>query len=301
MDSEPSRNTGRIAATMPNATGPRPATEAPCISSSTGPLSHAGRRYPDAVAAHPYLDHPAPLAIAHRGGTEVAPENTVAAFRAAQELGFRYLETDVHLTSDGVLVAFHDDELDRVTDGRGVLNQLPWSEVRSARIGGVEPIPTLDELLEEFPDARFNIDPKSDHVVVALVAALRRHGAVQRVCIGAFSDARLRRIRSLAGPDLCTAAGPREIAALASGSRLGRGDARPGGYQCLQVPVRHLKVEIVTPAFVAAAHAADRQVHVWTIDDPAEMHRLLDMGVDGILTDLPSVLRQVLTDRGVWE
>jgi glycerophosphoryl diester phosphodiesterase len=149
------------------------------------------------VPLHPYLDHPRPLAIAHRGGTESAPENTVAAFRAATELGFAYLETDVHLTSDGVLVAFHDDELDRVTDGTGVLAGLPWSEVRQARIGGTEPIPTLDELLEEFPAARFNIDPKSDHVVVALVAALRRRDAVQRVCIGAFSDDRLRRLRSL--------------------------------------------------------------------------------------------------------
>ncbi len=253
------------------------------------------------MPAHPYLDHHRPLAIAHRGGTESAPENTVAAFRAATELGFGYLETDVHLTSDGVLVAFHDDELDRVTDSSGVLADLPWSEVSAARIGGTEPIPTLDELLEEFPDARFNIDPKSDHVVVALVAALRRHDAVQRVCIGAFSDGRLRRLRSLLGPDLCTAAGPREIAALVGAAKVGRAERQAvPGYRCLQVPVRHLKVEIITPALIGAAHALGRQVHVWTIDDPAEMHRLLDLGVDGILTDRPSVLRAVLQERGSW-
>lgn len=258
------------------------------------------RRYPDAVTRHPFLDHHGPLAVAHRGGTEVAPENTLAAFRAATDEGFRYLETDVHLTSDGVLVAFHDDELDRVTDGSGVLAQLPWAEVRQARIGGTEPIPTLDELLEEFPDARFNIDPKSDHVVVALVRALRRHDAVDRVCIGAFSDARLRRLRSLLGPDLCTSAGPKEIAGLVAASRTGAGAAGRAGYRCVQVPVRHRRVEIVTPAFVATAHAAGCPVHVWTIDEPDEMHRLLDLGVDGIMTDRPSVLKQVLSQRGAW-
>ncbi len=278
---------------------------------------------------HPFLDHRVPLAIAHRGGTESAPENTVAAFRAASDLGFRYLETDVHLTADGVLVAFHDDALDRVTDGSGVLADLPWSEVRAARIAGTEPIPTLDELLEEFPDARFNIDPKSDHVVVPLVAALRRHGAVDRVCIGAFSDERLGRLRALVGPELCTAAGPREIAALVGSSKLGSatrsssklrsakgGAATSGvstvgrgeqpdrgtrrGFRCIQVPVRHLKVEIVTPQMVGSAHAAGLQVHVWTIDEPQEMHRLLDLGVDGIMTDHPSVLRRVLEERGSW-
>ncbi len=252
------------------------------------------------MTRHPFLDHHGPLAVAHRGGTEVAPENTLAAFRAATDEGFRYLETDVHLTSDGVLVAFHDDELDRVTDGSGVLAQLPWAEVRQARIGGTEPIPTLDELLEEFPDARFNIDPKSDHVVVALVRALRRHDAVDRVCIGAFSDARLRRLRSLLGPDLCTSAGPKEIAGLVAASRTGAGAAGRAGYRCVQVPVRHRRVEIVTPAFVATAHAAGCPVHVWTIDEPDEMHRLLDLGVDGIMTDRPSVLKQVLSQRGAW-
>ena len=158
------------------------------------------------MGAHPYLDHHRPLAIAHRGGTESAPENSLAAFGAATGLGFGYLETDVHLTLDGVLVAFHDDALDRVTDAHGAIADLPFAEVADARIGGTEPIPTLDELLETFPATRFNIDPKSDHTVVALVAALRRHGALDRVCLGAFSDERLQRLRSLAGPQLRTAA-----------------------------------------------------------------------------------------------
>ena len=256
------------------------------------------------VPAHPYLDHPRPLAIAHRGGTESGPENSVAAFRAASELGYRYLETDVHLTSDGVLVAFHDDALDRVTDATGLIAQLPASEVARARIGGTEPIPTLDELLEAFPETRFNIDPKSDHAVVALVATLRRHRALDRVCLGAFSDERLRRLRALAGPELCTAAGPREITSVVASVRAGRAGAaltrRRTPFSCLQVPVRHRGVEIVTAPLVRAAHRRGLQVHVWTIDEPAEMHRLLDLGVDGIMTDRPSVLRSVLEERGSW-
>ena len=255
------------------------------------------------MPTHPYLDHPAPLAIAHRGGTESAPENTVAAFRAATEVGFRHLETDVHLTADGVLVAFHDDELDRVTDGEGRLATLTWAEVGQARIGGTEPIPTLDELLETFPDTNFNIDPKSDDAVLALVATLRRHDALARVCVGAFSDDRLRRLRTLVGPDLCTAAGPLEMTGLIGSARIGRtvtGRGTTTPYRCVQVPVRHRKVEIVTPQLISAAHDRGLHVHVWTIDEPAEMHRLLDMGVDGIMTDRPSVLRGVLERRGEW-
>lgn len=261
---------------------------------------------PGRSAAHPFLTGPRPLAFAHRGGTEAAPENTLRAFRAAVELGYRYLETDVHLTADGVLVAFHDDRLDRVTDRTGRIEDLTLAEVRAARIGGSDPVPTFDELLEEFPEVRFNIDPKADASVVALAHALRRHGALRRVCLGAFSDDRLARLRSLLGPDLCTSAGPGEIARLVAASRVPgvrrrRRRRRDAPYRCVQVPVRHRNVEVVTDAFIDAVHARGCQVHVWTIDDPAEMHRLLDLGVDGLMTDRPSVLRDVLIARGDWD
>ena len=247
-----------------------------------------------------FLDHPLPIAFAHRGGSEEAPENSVAAFAAALRQGFTHLETDVHLTSDGTLVAFHDERLDRVTDGTGAIADLPWSEVSRARIGGSEPIPTMDELFETFPDAFFNIDAKADQAVVALASAVRRHRAEDRVCIGAFSDDRLQRIRSLFAGAICTTAGPRETAALVAAARVGaRRSGRACAYDCLQVPVRHKGVEIVNRRFVDAAHARDVQVHVWTIDDPAEMHRLLDLGVDGIMTDRPSVLRAVIDERRV--
>ncbi len=250
---------------------------------------------------HPFLQRATPLAVAHRGGTETAHENSVAAFRAAVSLGYTHLETDVHLTADGVLVAFHDDVLDRVTDGTGAIGETTWDELSRVRIGGTEPIPRFDELLEEFPDSWFNVDPKADDAVVALVRTLRRHGAIERVCIGAFSDSRLQRMRSLAGPTLCTSAGPRAIAKITASARLGRGARLLGAdFNCIQVPVRHRGVEIVTPAFIATAHALGKPVHVWTIDDPVEMHRLLDMGVDGIMTDRPSTLRSVLEERGEW-
>jgi glycerophosphoryl diester phosphodiesterase len=143
-------------------------------------------------------------------------------------------------------------------------------------------------------------------VVVALVAALRRHDALDRVCLGAFSDDRLRRLRSLLGPGLCSAAGPREVAGLIRASKLGRAgagsarSARDRDFDCVQVPVRHLRVEIVTADFVRTAHQQGVDVHVWTIDEADEMHRLLDLGVDGIMTDRPSVLRSVLVERGQW-
>ena len=254
------------------------------------------------MPAHPFLDHPRPLAFAHRGGTEAAPENTLRAFQAAVDLGFRYLETDVHLTADGVLVAFHDPHLDRVTDRTGAIEHLTLAQVAEARIGGTDPVPTFDELLGSFPGVRFNIDPKADASVVALAHALRRHGALDRVCVGAFSDDRLSRLRAVLGPELCSAAGPRETARLLAASKVGGATRRRAAapYACVQVPVRHRNVEVVTPRFIDAAHARGCQVHVWTIDDPTEMHRLLDLGVDGIMTDRPSVLREVLQARGDW-
>lgn len=258
----------------------------------------------DRPVSHSYLEHHGPLAFAHRGGTESAPENSVAAFTAAVELGFRYLETDVHLSADGTVVAVHDEHLDRVSDRRGAIAELHWSEISRARLGGTEPIPTLEELLETFPEERFNVDPKTDEVVAPLVALLRRMDAVDRVCIGAFSDGRVRRIRSELGSALCTSAGPRETARLVASTKVPGGSRRgsrpPVPYGCFQVPVRHMGVRIVTRRFVETAHAAGAQVHVWTVDEPAEMERLLDLGVDGIMTDRPSVLREVLSRRGQW-
>lgn len=246
----------------------------------------------------PVLDHPGPLAFAHRGGASDAPENTMAAFEHAIALGYRYLETDVHLTADGVLLAFHDDVLDRVTDRSGAIHEQTWSDIGGAKVGGAEPIPRFDELLDAWPDVRINIDPKHDRAVDALAAAISRAGAVDRVIVGAFSDKRLARLRELVGPRLCTSLGPRSVARLrAAGYGLPAGSLPS---PCVQVPVRHGSVTITDERFVRGAHRSGLQVHVWTIDDADEMRRLLDLGVDGIMTDRPDVLKQVLVERDSW-
>ncbi len=243
---------------------------------------------------HPFLDWHGPLPFAHRGGASDVPENTMPAFEYAVELGFRYLETDVQVTADGVLVAFHDDDLQRTCGRPGRISELPWSEVREARVAGVAPIPLLADLLGAWPDVRLNIDCKSDAAVPALVETLRRAAALPRVCVGAFSDRRIRRIRSMLGPELCSALGPAGVAALRFGA------PTPPGAHTAQVPVRQGRLTIVDERFVDRAHRRGIEVHVWTVDEPEEMERLLDIGVDGLMTDRPTVLRDVLSDRGHW-
>ena len=254
------------------------------------------------VARFPVLDAPLPLAIAHRGGASSWPENTMPAFQGAVDLGFRFLETDVHRTADGVLVAFHDDRLDRVTDRTGLIAELPYDEVAKALVDGREPIPRFEELLNAFPNVRFNIDPKADDAVEPLAAVLQQTGSVDRVCVGAFSDARLERMRELCGPELCTSLGPRKVMQLVAASKPGIGRVvRPRFVEgAAQVPHRAKGVTVVTGGFVDTAHQLGLQVHVWTIDDPVEMHQLLDLGVDGLMTDQPAVLKAVLQARGVW-
>ena len=261
--------------------------------------ANATGHYGATMSRHPYLDMDGPIAFAHRGGAEEFPENTLRAFRHAVDLGFTHIETDVHATADGVAVAFHDDSLDRVTDGRGIVGDLTWSQVQRARVAGTDPIVRLDELLEGLPDTRVNLDPKSDAAVEPLVDVLLRLGAVERVCVCSFSDRRTQRVRDRIGDSLCVGAGPRGIARLlAASARV----PAPGSldYHAAQVPVRSKGLTLVRPGVLAAARRHGIAVHVWTIDEPAEMRRLLDMGVDGIMTDRPAVLREVMIERGHW-
>lgn len=248
--------------------------------------------------AWPFLDHVGPLAFAHRGGAGDWPENTMPAFENAVALGYRYVETDVHVTADGVLVAFHDDHLDRVTDRTGAIAEHTWADVRAARVAGSEPIPLLEDLLGTWPDLHVNIDPKHDASVDALAEVIRRTNSIDRVCVGAFSDRRIARLRSMLGHRLCTALGPRGVTRLRADSW--RVPTRRPVAACAQVPPKLGAVPVVDAAFVETAHARGLQVHVWTIDDPGQMHSLLDLGVDGIMTDRPAVLRDVLVERGQW-
>jgi glycerophosphoryl diester phosphodiesterase len=257
---------------------------------------------------HPYLAGPYPRAFAHRGwhtGELAGMENSLSAFRRAVREGYRYLETDVHATSDGVVVVQHDDALDRTTDGVGAVASQPWSVVREVRVGGREPVCRLDELLEELPDALVNIDVKADAAVEPVLATLRRCNAVGRVCLASFSDARLARLRRAGGPGLLTSMGPRSVAALwaAAGAGLPIPGLPVAGFargQLAQVPRKQGPLTVVTPRFVAIAHRRGLEVHVWTVNDPAEMRELLDWGVDGLVTDQPDLLREVLRAKGNW-
>ncbi|MDQ6696862.1 MAG: glycerophosphodiester phosphodiesterase [Actinomycetota bacterium] len=246
----------------------------------------------------PFLDHPGPIPFAHRGGAGEWPENTMPAFESAVALGYRYVETDVHVTADGILLAFHDDHLDRVTNRTGVIAELPWREVRLARVDGREPIPLLEDLLGTWPDLRVNIDPKHDGAIASLVDVLRRTGSAERVCLGAFSDRRLAVLRRTLGPDVCMSLGPRATARLRAAS-FGLPVGRVRG-ACAQVPRAFRGIRVTDRRFVDEAHRRGLQVHVWTIDGAEEMNQLLDVGVDGIMTDRPAVLRQVLERRGQW-
>jgi glycerophosphoryl diester phosphodiesterase len=247
---------------------------------------------------HAFLDHDGPIAFAHRGGAGDWPENTMPAFEGAVRLGYGYVETDVHLTSDGVLVAFHDDVLDLVTDRKGAIAEMPWSAVSEARVNGVEPIPLLEDLLGTFPSLRVNIEPKSDAAVDALAETVTRCDAVDRVLVCSFVDRRVTRARELLGPRLCTGLGQKGVAKLIAASR---GLGRPRfADAAAQVPPSHKGIPIVTRRFVDTAHGLGLVVHVWTIDEADEIDRLLDLGVDGIMTDRPSVLRDVLVRRGKW-
>ncbi|MFE9139287.1 glycerophosphodiester phosphodiesterase [Streptomyces sp. NPDC007355] len=248
---------------------------------------------------HPYLDHPSPLPFAHRGGTANGLENTAAAFRRAAAAGYRYFETDVHTTADGALVAFHDATLDRVTDTTGRIRDLPWAEVREARVAGKEPLPLFADLLDEFPEARWNVDLKAESALEPLVDLIGRNGAWDRVCVGSFTEARVARAQRLAGPRLATSYGVRGVLALRLRS-FGIPAAVRAGAVAAQVPERQGGITVVDRRFVREAHARGLQVHVWTVNDPARMNALLDLGVDGIMTDQLETLRSVLTERGVW-
>ncbi len=251
---------------------------------------------------HPYLDHDGPLAFAHRGGGPRGRENSAVAFADAVSLGYRYLETDVHATVDGVLIAFHDTTLDRVTDRHGPVATQTWDELARARIGGVDPIPRLDELVASFPSAHWNLDLKSDGAVAPIISWMqRRPDLLEQVCIGSFVDRRLTAVRQALGWRVCTSAGPEEVRRLRLASLGGRLlDRMQLAADCLQIPPRHGRVPLLDETFLAAARRRGLPVHVWTINDPAEMEGVLDRGVDGIVTDETRHLRDVLRRRGAW-
>ena len=247
--------------------------------------------------------------MAHRGfdPSGAGLENSLPAFEAAVDLGYRYVETDVHATRDGVVVAFHDETLDRVTDRRGAIPELSWREVSRARIGGQEPVPQLEDLLTSWPELRLNIDIKSPGAIVPLVRVIERTRAHDRVCVTSFSDQRREAAVMRLTRPVVSSAGQRSTAGFRAAAELPpliRASVAARALRVvdgLQVPPQHHGIEVVTPTSLAAAHEIGKFVHCWTINDPVEMHRLLDLGVDGIMTDRADVLKEVLVARGQWQ
>jgi glycerophosphoryl diester phosphodiesterase len=272
---------------------------APCIDKGAviGKAARVMTRPPRA-ARFAFLDHPLPLAFAHRGGALEREENTLPAFAHAVALGYRFLETDVQTSRDGVAVIFHDDTLARIFGRPERMAELTWPELARLRTpGGAAPM-RLEDLLEAFPDARINLDPKTDAAVEPMAEAIRRCAALDRVCVGSFDAGRTDRLRRLLGERLCWSPSHAGVARL---WLAGWGLPLPAGeYPVVQVPPSFHGIPVVTRRFVAAAHARGVQVHVWTVDDTAAMERYLDLGVDGLMTDRPSLLRQVLERRGQW-
>jgi glycerophosphoryl diester phosphodiesterase len=259
-----------------------------------------------------YLRSEPPTPFAHRGGARLWPENTLLAFRGALDLGIRYIETDVHLTRDDQIVVFHDHRLERTTDGAGFVRDHTLAELerldagyRFSPDGESHPqrgksarIPTLAEAIALDPSLRLNIEIKerARGLPAALFRFIEREALHDRVLIAAFEHALIHEFRALARGSVATSASQREVIAFWLAVRARGVRFLPIGYDALQVPVRHGRLSVVEPRFLDAAHGRDLAVHVWTIDDPAEMRRLAALGVDGIMSDRPDLLCQTLTE-----
>ncbi len=255
-----------------------------------------------------FFDADPPLAIAHRGSRLLWPENTMTAFQSAIDLGIRFLETDLHQTSDGVIVCFHDETLQRTTDGIGPIREHTWDDLRQRDAGfwfapherypqrGKEiGIPTLEEAMGTFPDVGFVLDLKEPGFERTLAQLLRRRGWEHRVIVGSFSDRRLRAFRKASEGRVATSAGPVESMAIFAASRRGRSLGTRA--RALQFPEEFMFRTLADRSLVRAAEAVDRQVHVWTVNDPGHMSAFLDNGVHGIITDRPDLLVDLIEAR----
>jgi glycerophosphoryl diester phosphodiesterase len=257
--------------------------------------------------AVPYLNAEYPLRFAHRGSRVLWPENTAEAFQGAVDLGYKYIETDVRLTRDRVVVAFHDETLERVTNGSGSVAQWDLEDLQRLdaaywfdeangypwRGTGVK-VRSLAEVFRTWPDTYFNIDLKGPHLEWAVADVIKRHGMDRQTMIGSFVDHRIARFRRITRGEIAVSAGPTTVLAMVAASRAGRTVRRP--VQAFQLPFDYRTVPI-DRKLIAAIHAAGAQLHTWTVNEAADMRRLLDLGVDGIVSDRPDILNEVLAER----
>ena len=246
------------------------------------------------METHPYLSETGTSIFAHRGGSLEAAENTLEAFQYALDIGCEYIETDVQLSKDGIPYIFHDDDLVRIMEVDKKFSDLESSEIKALKIFEHYSIPTLQECLQKFPNMKFNIDLKTDAVKHAALHIIKEENAMHRICIASFSDERIAYARKYA-PELCFSMGPREILNLklktwGLSSKISHGN-------CVQVPIYQYGLKIVTKRFVKKIHALGLKIHVWTINDASTMQRLIDIGVDGIITDKPKLLKGLLSQH----
>lgn len=258
--------------------------------------------------AFPYLDLEHPLRLAHRGSRVLWPENTAEAFQGAVDLGYRYIETDVRITSDRVVVVFHDATLDRTTNGTGPVEAWQLKDLRHLdaawwfdaerdyplRGTGVR-VRTLDEVFAMWPEVHFNIDLKGRGMEWAVADVIKRHGREGSTLVGSFVDHRVAKFRRITRGEIAVAAGPSATLAMVAASRVGGTVRRP--VAAYQLPFDYKSVP-VDQRLVAAIHRSGAQMHAWTVNDPADMHRLLNLGVDGIVSDRPDLLNEVMRERG---
>lgn len=261
---------------------------------------------------HPYYagDLPQPLVVAHQGGDGLWPGNTLYAYERAAALGVDVLEGDVHRTQDGVLVLMHDETVDRTTDGSGLIEDMTLAELKALDAGydwspddgqtfpfrgqGIT-VPTLEELFKTFPDLRMNIEIKLTQASMAqdLCNLIRQYNRQNLMLIASFHDARIQEFRTVC-PEVATSASETEVRNLVIMNLLFLGRLYSAPAHAVQVPERQSGIEVLTPRFVNTAHHRNMKVDAWTINETVDMQRMLDLGVDGIITDYPDRLLQLL-------
>lgn len=254
-----------------------------------------------------------PLVIAHRGGGGLIPENTLEAFEYSARMGVDVLELDVHATKDGALVVMHDGSVDRTTDGRGRVGEMTLGELKKLDAGflfspdggrsfpfrgrGVT-VPTLEEIFAALPEMTFNIEPKQvePSIIKPLCRLIRERKMIDKTIVGSFRQTALDEFRREC-PEVATSASPSEVSQFLLMSKTGIGASYSPPMQALQIPERAGSLQIVTKDFVETAHRLNLKVHVWTVNETEDMRRLLDIGVDGIMTDYPDRLLKLINRK----
>jgi len=251
------------------------------------------------LSSHKFLKTKTPQPIAHRGGSFFGAENTMDCFEHAINMGFKTIETDIQATKDNKLVVFHDLTLDRLTSEKGIIKEKTWNELKNIKVLGKFQIPLLSDIFNIWPEIKINIDPKNDHCIDELIKFLEINDYFDKICIGSFSGKRLEKLRDVFGSKLCTSAGPKEVLKLKIASIIGNHNISIDA-QCVQVPIKYYGIKIIDRKFIEFCHNLNLKVHVWTINDILEMEKLLDLGVDGIISDNLEGLKTVFCKRKIW-